>query len=520
MSRHNRPYYKTARRDGPPAATPSTDGAEGAPVAQEVGAAASERVPRSPRHAELRGFLADLYARVLTAQGPPDHFIGGYFRLRPSIVGGARGFLAATLYALLRQRVRTLLLWRWAERNGSPRFAWPEPGVPPTDAAPPGLEAGLALYRWLREDLGEPFEDALALAREALDIAATRLPAPAAGDVAPVFAPGRELEEFAAAIESDGALRGAPEIERFAARVSLPTDIAARWSERFGAENAERLGLSFHEAAPLDLRVNTLRVSREKAVGLLAKEEIEASPTPWSPQGLRVARKASLKRSAPYRDGLIETQDEGSQIVSLALSPKPGMRVLDACAGGGGKTLHLASLMEGRGQIVARDIDPPRLEAIAKRLGRARLGGFVSLWGPDDPPPAEGFDAILVDAPCLGFGTLRRNPHFAWFGPLPKRLEETSRAQRAILEQYAPLAKPGGIVVYAVCSFELEETSGLIDSFLAAHPEFERDSLATPFGAHGMERLIEGSADPASITLLPTEHGTDGFFVCRLRRKG
>jgi 16S rRNA (cytosine967-C5)-methyltransferase len=481
---------------------------------------AARHTPRSPRHAELRAYLADLYARLIASSAPPDHFIGGYFRLRPNIVGGARGFLAATLYALLRQRYRTLALWRWAGRT-EPRFPWPEPGSIPAEAPPPGLEAGLAIHRWLREDMGESPADALELAREALELARA-LPAPKnPGAPAPVWSPGNELDEFAQALEADPDLKAAPDEERLGARLSLPSDLVARWRARFGDEALAKLGQAFRETAPLDLRVNTLLTTPQEVAASLAEEGVETFPAPYSPHGLRLARKSSLKKTKAWRRGWIETQDEGSQIVALALSPEPGWRVLDACAGGGGKSLHLIALMEGRGEVVARDIDSARLDAIGKRAARCRAEESISRWGPGEPPPpAASFDAVLIDAPCLGLGTLRRNPHFACFGPLGQRLKDIRRAQREILEEYCPLTRPGAALVYAVCSFEPEETTELIDAFLADHPEFEPDPLEPVFRRRGMEALLKGMPPGAwRLTLLPHERQTDGFFICRLRRR-
>jgi 16S rRNA (cytosine967-C5)-methyltransferase len=385
-----------------------------------------------------------------------------------------------------------------------------------------GLEAGLSLYRWLREDMGEPADEALALARESLEIAQNLPPLKnVTAPTAPAFPPGDELTEFADSLERDPDLAGAPEDERLAAKLSLPADLTARWRERFGLEDLEKLGKAFGKTAPLDLRVNTLRASREEVAESLASEGVETFPTPYSPHGLRIARKASLKRTKAYRNGLVETQDEGSQLVALALSPKPGSRVLDACAGGGGKSLHLAALMEGKGEVVARDIDAARLEAIGKRAGRGQVENMISRWGPGDPSPAEGsFDAILIDAPCLGLGTLRRNPHFACFGPLGDRLRDIHQAQRDILEQYCALAKPGGVLVYAVCSFEPEETTELLEAFLADHPDYEPDPLAPVFREQGMDKLADEVGDDAwSLALLPHERETDGFFICRLRRR-
>jgi 16S rRNA (cytosine967-C5)-methyltransferase len=299
-----------------------------------------------------------------------------------------------------------------------------------------------------------------------------------------------------------------------AVRLDIPDWLLPELAGRFGAGLAAELG-AMDQPAPLDLRVNVLKATREQAQAALAGEGIAAEPTPLSPWGLRVAGRLPVTSGAAFRDGLVEIQDEGSQLVVALCAAEPGMRVADYCAGAGGKTLALAMTMRNRGQIVACDVSAKRLEGAVRRLRRADIHNAERhLLEPGDKwakRRAGSFDVVLVDAPCTGTGTWRRNPD-ARLRLAEQDLAELCYKQRRIADQAARLVRAGGRLVYATCSMLPRENEALVEAFLADHPDFELVPLARawPFAA-------PPNAGPF-LSLSPLRNGTDGFFAAVLRR--
>lgn len=295
-------------------------------------------------------------------------------------------------------------------------------------------------------------------------------------------------------------------------RLEVPDWIVPHLAARFGAMiNAEmRAAL---DPAPLDLRANVLKTTREAAQAALAAEGIAAEPTPYSPWGLRVASRRPVTTGAAFRDGLVEIQDEGSQLVALLVGAGPGMRVADWCAGAGGKTLALAATMGNKGQLLACDVSAPRLDGAVRRLRRSGVHNAERhLVAPGDKwakRRASSFDRVLVDAPCTGTGTWRRNPD-ARRRLRPQDVAELLPKQAAILDDAARLVKPGGRLIYATCSILREEDEDQVAEFLARNPGFVPIAAPVPAGL---------SADPF-LLLTPLRHGTDGFFAAVLERRG
>ena len=261
--------------------------------------------------------------------------------------------------------------------------------------------------------------------------------------------------------------------------------------------------------APLDVRVNRLKATRDAVLADLP----EAQPTPHAPDGLRFPTGFNVDTLTAYRDGLIEVQDEGSQIVGAALGARPGDRIVDLCAGAGGKTLALAAAMANEGAILACDTDRGRLSRLRPRAERA---GATIIETRLLNPGREGealadrhgmADGVLIDAPCSGTGTWRRNPEARW-RLTPARLDRLAETQRHVLATGAPLVRPGGTLVYIVCSLLDREGSDQIDAFLATHPRWASETPVPPCG----EPRGKG------VRLTPSLCGTDGFFVARLRR--
>jgi 16S rRNA (cytosine967-C5)-methyltransferase len=266
-------------------------------------------------------------------------------------------------------------------------------------------------------------------------------------------------------------------------------------------------------SAPVDLRVNTLKATRDAARAALAAANLDSGPTSLSPLGLRLPGRARLDSTAAFRDGLVEVQDEGSQLAALLLDAKPGMTVVDWCAGAGGKTLALAAQMKGEGRLIAGEANEGRIANLAERAERAGVS-FIETVVPAEAIEAMA-DRVLVDAPCSGSGTWRRHPEAKW-RLTPESLAEYGREQTAILDAASRRVKPGGLLLYVVCSLLPEEGSERVAAFLAAHGDFERVPARTLWA-----RAI-GTAPPAGdgdLILTPAQHGTDGFYIAGLERR-
>jgi 16S rRNA (cytosine967-C5)-methyltransferase len=305
----------------------------------------------------------------------------------------------------------------------------------------------------------------------------------------------------------------------------LPPAVAADlpdwlW-ERLGAAygDAERAALAraWVAPAPLDLRVNLLKTTRAEARAALAASGIAAEPTPYSPLGLRVAGRPALARHPLFTAGAIEVQDESSQLVGFLVAPKRTDMVVDFCAGAGGKTLLLGALMRSQGRLYAFDTHDRRLANLKPRLARSGLSNVHPqlLTHERDTKVkrlAGKIDRVLVDAPCTGFGTLRRNPDLKWRQP-ESALAELAAKQQAILAAAATLVKPGGRLVYATCSVLPEENEAVVGAFLAASPAFARGDAAAELARAGIA-LDTGPA----LQLYPHRHGCDGFYAAVLTR--
>ncbi len=302
-----------------------------------------------------------------------------------------------------------------------------------------------------------------------------------------------------------------------ATRLELPDWLLPALEARFGPDLAPEMDAAL-DPAPLDLRVNLLKATRDEARAALAREGVDAAPTPISPWGLRVDGRRSITAGPAFQSGLVEIQDEGSQLVAALVGAGPDMRVLDWCAGAGGKTLALAMLMRNRGHLVACDVSAPRLEGAVRRLRRAGVHNSERhLVAPGDKwakRRAGTFDRVLVDAPCTGTGTWRRNPD-ARQRLRPQDLAELLPKQAAILDAAARLARPGGRLIYATCSLLPDENEAQVDHFLRRNPGYAVVPLAD---AWALPTPPPGPGPHLSLT--PHRHGTDGFFAAVLERRG
>jgi 16S rRNA (cytosine967-C5)-methyltransferase len=316
------------------------------------------------------------------------------------------------------------------------------------------------------------------------------------------------------------ALRALPRAERFALDASLPDFLAARFLRQFG-DHADAEAAAMNERAPLTARVNLLRTTRESLLERLRAEGVDARPTPLSPLGIFLETRQNAFALPSFREGLFELQDEGSQLLGLLVDAPP-TRVVDACAGAGGKTLQLAAQMRNRGELFALDIDARRLEELKRRARRADVHNVrirpIPPSGPEVAPAlvdlADRADRVLVDAPCSGTGTFRRKPD-ARYRLTEAMLAQHVERQRLLLEQFAPLVRPGGRMVYGTCSLLEEENEAVVASFLERHPGFRTLPPADRLGPELGGKVSTGDF----LRLSPARHGTDGFFGAILLRQ-
>ncbi len=278
------------------------------------------------------------------------------------------------------------------------------------------------------------------------------------------------------------------------------------------------LGRSLQQPASLDLRVNTIHAKRDNVLEALKQDGFEAEATPYSPVGIRITGKPAINRHSLFLSGHIEVQDEGSQILGYLLAPKRGDMVVDFCAGAGGKTLLLGALMNSKGRLYALDTSEKRLNNLKPRLKRSGLSNLHAqrISNENDLKVkrlAGKIDRVLVDVPCSGLGTLRRNPDLKW-RQSPEGVQELKQKQAAILAASANLLKSGGRLVYATCSFLPEENQEIIEQFLVTHPKFSLLNCAELLAQQKIS-LETGEF----LQLSPKSHGTDGFFAAALTIK-
>ncbi len=302
-----------------------------------------------------------------------------------------------------------------------------------------------------------------------------------------------------------------------AVRCDLPDWLYGALVAQFGEGETLALARGMNQPAPLDLRVNDLKTSRAAVLERLAGDGIAAVAGALSPLAVRLADKPALAKHPLFLDGSIEVQDEGSQLLGLLLAPRRGEMVVDFCAGAGGKTLLLGALMKNTGRLYALDVSEKRLANLKPRLARSGLSNVhpVRIEHERDGKIrrlAGKIDRVLVDAPCSGLGTLRRNPDLKWRQG-ESAIAELAAKQAAILAAAAGLLRPGGRLVYATCSPLAAENDAVVDAFLAAHPDF------TPVSAGDVLARAGVAVAGDRLRLLPQVHGTDGFFAAVLEKR-
>jgi len=337
--------------------------------------------------------------------------------------------------------------------------------------------------------------------------------------------------------DPDAGLGTAAGLDRDALRASMPTWLVEKVIAERGSEAGLTLLASMNQRAPLAVRVNTAATDREGLIQALAEEGITAHPGRWSSTAVVLETRVNAFGSSAFRRGLFEVMDEGSQLVAELVAPPPGGRVLDACAGAGGKTLALASALGGKGRVLALDTDGKKLEELRRRARRAGLNNVAAraIERSEATLPSEArpgaWDRVLVDAPCSGLGVLRRNPEARRRLSLAECRAFPSR-QVALLVTYAPLVAVGGRLIYATCSILGDENERVIERFLSERDDFIRVPVKEIWGkaraeALGQEPVKQKTEpDPAppsapsdgALRLDPARHDTDGFYAAVLRR--
>lgn len=408
---------------------------------------------------------------------PADAVVSAWFRARRQIGEEDRGTIIATLHALLRHQAR--LGW-WLDRHGR------------KDTHRNRLLAFLTLVeRRTPDQMKRLFSGAK-------------------------YAPSILTEaEHTLVVKLHGGTVDSPAMPEDV-RLECPDWAAEALRRRFEAEFATEMAAML-TVPPLDLRVNTLKSTRETALRALRDIGLPAEPSAVAPSGIRVTARLSLGRLPGLKDGAIEIQDEGSQLVALLVAARPGDRVVDFCAGAGGKTLAIAAQMQNKGRIIACDVNEGRLKRCAERARRAGLQNAETRLLASETDRwvkrhKASFDRVLVDAPCSGTGTWRRNPDARWRSPQEQGVDNLAALQGRILASAARLVKPGGRLVYATCSLLAEENEDRVAAFLAAHPDFSVVPLAE------VAPQLTGSAHPDYLSLTPARHDTDGFFAAVLQR--
>jgi 16S rRNA (cytosine967-C5)-methyltransferase len=414
---------------------------------------------------QLLDACSTLLRDVLRFETAADGVVSAFFRRQKALGARERHTLAETIYAVLRRR----LLFQHLAQSGS---------------GPP--ERRLAILGWAGD--AEFLKAALSMDEQA----------------------------WLARVQAVDPATLAPKL-----RHNLPDWISQPLLAQLGEEGFWALVASLDQSAPLDLRVNILKAKREPVQAALAAAGIDAQTTPYSPWGLRIAGKPALQKLELFTRGDVEVQDEGSQLLALLTDAKRGEMVVDFCAGAGGKTLALGATMKNTGRLYAFDVSGHRLDALKPRLARSGLSNVYPVQIAHERDErikrlAGKIDRVLVDAPCSGLGTLRRNPDLKW-RQSPAAVAELQAKQLAILSGAARLLKPGGRLVYATCSPLEAENETTCAAFEAAHDHFVQESVAMILDGLGVASP-ESLTKAGNLRLWPHLHSTDGFFAAVWRK--
>jgi 16S rRNA (cytosine967-C5)-methyltransferase len=335
---------------------------------------------------------------------------------------------------------------------------------------------------------------------------------------------GPEVASYAWTLELIGSAELPAPTDPFdalAAETSLPRWLAKLWSDELGESETRLLAQALNQRAPLTIRTNALKTSRDALAEALAAEGAQVEKTRYSPLGLTFTSRTNVFALRAFKQGLFEVQDEGSQLIAEACHARPGQIVVDACAGAGGKSLALAAGMDNKGRLIACDRDGRRLDELRQRARRAGVHNWEARTVPEGPTGERRIDdlrgladVVLVDAPCSGLGALRRNPDARW-RLTPEEVQSFPPRQREILARYCDLVRRGGLLVYATCSINRGENEEVRAAFLGAHAGFAPVPVTELLGEERSKAL---SAREHEVQLLPNRIGTDGFYLTGFRQ--
>ncbi|MGA7160150.1 MAG: 16S rRNA (cytosine(967)-C(5))-methyltransferase RsmB [Bacteroidota bacterium] len=441
------------------------------------------------KKSSLIGHTVEVYDLINRSEHPADSTIDTFFRSHKYLGSHDRRFIAETVYGMLRHKKRI----EWLSETSGKKFL----------TLPENQATFLQCLVYRATVAGDEVET-LAKELEADSVEEQSL-----------MLILNEAKERNDRLEGESGPHGS-DAAHLSLVYSFPEWMIKEWHNAYGEDETVRMCVAFNTSAPLTLRVNTLKAGVEDCQAALSKENIDTERTKFSQTGLTVRRKINIFNLDAFRKGFFEVQDEGSQILALLVDPKPTSKVVDACAGGGGKSLALAALMKNRGVIFALDTNSYRLEGLRKRIRRSGVDTIrICKVDEGELPPAlvDAADNVLVDAPCSGLGTLRRNPGMKWT-VTPQSIEELKNKQSKILDHYSRCVKIHGRLIYSTCTMMKSENEEVVEKFLDAHPQFEIMQPSVILSRYQLESLSEGKY----FRLKPHIHGTDGFFAAVMRR--
>jgi len=425
----------------------------------------------------LVGHVVELLGSFQGSSLPADALIAAFFRERRYLGSKDRRFIAETFYGILRNR---------------------------------------RLCDHLLSEAGDVLTDVTDEGRSLLRVAAyfvVLLPSSPVrvADLMEMMDEGPHADRFREGLKVLKA-RGQEGLDRLppAVRWSFPDWMTERFSALYGPDAVSKVLATLNTPAPLSIRVNTLKTSPEECVRRLQADGVSPTPGKLAPAALTLQKRVNVFTLPAFKEGWFEVQDEGSQFLVAIADPKPTDRVLDMCAGAGGKTLALSANMRNRGEILATDVSSYRLKELRKRMRRAGAGNIRVREDFLASGHDESFDLVFVDAPCSGVGTIRRNPGMKWT-VTEDMVTELAEKQTGILDKAAGYVRPGGTLLYATCSMFREENEDVVGRFLSAHPEFTTGEFP-PMGE-------SGGPKSGMMRLEPHEHQTDGFFCAKLVRR-
>jgi 16S rRNA (cytosine967-C5)-methyltransferase len=437
--------------------------------------------------ASLVGHLIEILTELDRTTLPPDKLIAEFFKERKYLGSHDRRFIAEAFFGIVRhKRMLEFLLDAYQEDC---------PQTSPINQLPGKYLALYLLYSLLSDQSPSP--------EQIVPLSYWKM-----------YFPAIELDQFISwnARQRSSDLRQVGEVERMGIRFSFQDWMVREWMDVLGVETPVMLD-SLNQQAPVTLRVNTLMTGRDECRSRLQSEGIDTEPTNISPVGLIATKRFNAQSTCAFRDGWYEVQDEGSQFISIFADSHPGTIVIDACAGAGGKTLHIAEIMNNQGEVIAFDIDKNKLLELKTRSERGGHRIITTTVRTDDGIASLRMkaDLVLVDAPCSGTGTIRRNPGVKW-RVSEQMVQKFSRDQIKILSDYSQCVKPGGRLVYSTCSLIRRENEFVVGEFLKTHTDFipSISDLAVPGCT---------LAPPSPfVYLYPHRTGTDGFFIAMMKR--